>query len=274
MEQRNELSNLTQRQLLFPFISFQEYPLGFNPITETPIKRKRSKWGYSQMCRFWIYRIWKHEIISNYTTLMRMDNDSCFKNSTNRIYPLLPTLNQTLVYKSNRKGVDSRRFTRGIWTLVESYVNQHNITPQNPELWAFVKESDGRASYFNNFEISRVSFFQRDDVMRFQEHVTEMEPFGVFRKRWGDAVIRFITLAIFASPDQIDQSDTAEYYGHRYYGKRAECIPTDYWEFCPHCMFKGFTCLALAEHIANKYHGTLEDSKLEVMQLVPENCKK
>lgn len=55
----------------------------------------------------------------------------------------------------------------------------------------------------SNFEVSSKSFMQRPDVALWHDALTEKEPFGVYRHRWGDAVTRFLTSAIFENQDRI-----------------------------------------------------------------------
>lgn len=224
--QKDVLQNATARTLFFPVVDpfddpLSSFPDGFDPVNETSLFAKRSKWGYQQMCRFWITHIWKHqEILSNYTTIMRMDTDSCFVSKPT--YPV-PNLRSTAtVYKANptkvildpTKGLDSPKYTFGLLEFANDYLKENQLTPQNPYLWNLALTTEARASFFSNFEISRISFFQRPDVMKFQQAITESEPYGVFRYRWGDAVVRFLTLAIFATPSQVDLSTTRKYYAH------------------------------------------------------------
>jgi hypothetical protein len=211
--QKEELQSATTRALFFPVVDFEDYPEGFNPVNETSLFSKRSKWGYQQMCRFWITRIWTQDILSNFTTIMRMDTDSCFLSRSS--YPVPNFRSASTVYKANPINVlDSAKYTTGLKVFAQEYIRENTLTPKNPYLWQKVIATHARASFFSNFEIDRVYFFQREDVMKFQQAVTEKKPFGVFRHRWGDAVIRFLTLAIFATPNQVDLSGTRRYYGH------------------------------------------------------------
>lgn len=65
-------NNCTTRDLSFPVVDFQSFPQGFNATSEQSNMSKRSKWGYQQMIRFWITRIWTHEILNDgqFTSVM------------------------------------------------------------------------------------------------------------------------------------------------------------------------------------------------------------
>ena len=201
-KQMHTIRNATTRPVHFPVVDFQQFPKGFNPDTEESNWKKRSRWGYQQMCRFWATKIWEHPILNDYSTYMRFDADSCFtKGLAQYAYlPSLPTETQH-VYAANEFRTERPRFIVGLHKLAEEYVIANNITVKNPELFEAVGKK--RTIIYNNFEISNITFFRQADVMAFQRAITEMEPFGVFRKRWGDAPIRTLTLAIFADASQV-----------------------------------------------------------------------
>ena len=166
-----------------------------------------------QMIRFWITRIWNHKAVANYTTLMRLDADSCLKDKPK--YPLPHLRSNSSVYMANDIGKkDGAKVTKGLFQFATEYVEKNRLEIQNPALWKIANESQGRRMFFNNLEVTRVSFFQQERVMAFQKALTEFPPFGVFRNRWGDAPVRLLTMAIFGTPDQIDIESTSSYYGH------------------------------------------------------------
>lgn len=186
--------------------------------------QKRGKFGYWQMCRFWIYKIWTHPILDQYASIMRMDTDSCFLGPTNSSLPHLPQCDGSHdpscrhVYSANDLCV--ARTTRGILELTHRHlgVDRHSdIVPSNPDLWARIPNNTLAKTrfpaFYTNFEVADVSFFRRPDVMAFQRAMTDEPPFGVFRNQWGDAPIRLLTLALFAGPNQVAMGQNANY-GH------------------------------------------------------------
>jgi len=58
----------------------------------------------------------------------------------------------------------------------------------------------------NNFEIMRREFFQRPSVQAFTERIVNKEPYGIYKHRWGDAALRFMSLALFSSKEEIAPS--------------------------------------------------------------------
>ena len=207
-EQKSSIQSITERPIHFPLVDFQQFPDEFNPETEEGNWKKRSKWGYQQMCRFWTTKIWEHPVLDDYSTYMRFDTDSCFTETLNE-YPYLPGLpaDKPYVYAANQFAKERPRFIAGLFELAKDYVALNNITVKNPELWEAVRE---RKIIYNNFEISNITFFRQPDVMAFQRAVSDSEPFGVFRKRWGDAPIRTLTLAIFAEATEVIWNSTIQ----------------------------------------------------------------
>ncbi len=192
---------ITERPLHFSIVDFHQFPDGFDPEKESPNFKRRSKWGYQQMCRFWATKIWEHSVLDDYSSFMRFDTDSCFTMSLPN-YPYLPGLptDDHYAYAANRLARDNPTFLDGLFKLSNKYVIDNNITVKNPRLRQKSKKVN---IALNNFEISNITFFRQPEVTAFQRAGTEVEPFGVFRKRWGDAPIRLITLTIFAEESEV-----------------------------------------------------------------------
>jgi len=202
---KERFQNFTTREVYFPYVNWSEFPSGFDPDKNKSRFRKRSRWGYWQMCRFWIYRIWNHRILDRYSSIMRMDTDSCFTSTANAALPNLPDP-QKHVYVVNKAEWPAYS-VRGLFDVTQEHINKHNITPRNNVLWNRVLEWNKKGkplpSMYNNFEITKVAFFRQPNVMAYQRAISESEPFGVFRKQWGDAPVRYLTLALFSEPDEI-----------------------------------------------------------------------
>lgn len=224
-EQTQSIVQSTSRPVAFPLVDFTTFPAGFDPdaadsSNTTGVKKfrvqGRSEWGYYQMIRFWVTGIWKHPALEPYGTVMRIDSDSCFKAPNN----YLPNLkNPNLVYYSQYVGFeDGKNFTIGLLDFAKQFLRVNNRHAANPMLWQFIQttwEAEQTLPLFQtNFEVSRKEWMQRADVMAWHDALTEAEPFGIFRYRWGDAVTRFLTAAMFASNEMIMTSHP-DGYGHK-----------------------------------------------------------
>lgn len=200
----------TTSKITFPIqADFDKFPPNFNPSVEAPMFVKRSKWGYQHMCRFWISLVWHHLALQAFDTILRIDADSCFSsphsNDTNTLMLSLPP---DTVYKANPPIVNDAWPNHGLLDSVQDYVRVHDIQPKNPKLLHLAQQTldkEHRLPMFrNNLELDRLSFFQSTPVQDFQRYL--VSNFEFYRYRWGDAPIRFLTLAIFATSEQLEMS--------------------------------------------------------------------
>jgi len=211
------LRNCTDRTVTFAEVDFAQYPEGFDPEKEESRWQKRSKWGYNQMIRFFVTGLWAHPaIVGKYDFVMRLDADACWRDAPPRVD--YPYLSRGYVYERFEDGKDGKDVCEGLYTFTSQYIEKQQLQVADPQRWHDFerawKERETCLGYFNNFEITRVNFMTQPKVRKWHEAVTEKEPFGVFRFRWGDALIRYLTLALFAEPKMISYHNNTEYYQH------------------------------------------------------------
>ena len=174
------------------------------------------------MIRFFISGLWQHKAIEGYDVVMRLDADSCWNEisqndrlSEPRIYPYLP---DGVVYQRHREGKDDGHVCEGLYNFTVNYIAAHGIVVANPTLWQTFKntwlEEEKCLGFFNNFEIVKLDFMKKPAVRQWHEAVTERPPFGVYRRRWGDALVRYLTLALFAPPGGVLYHNITDYYRH------------------------------------------------------------
>ena len=204
--QIEHLRNCTPRELFFPLVDFSVFPKGFDPVNSTSNWSRRSKWGYHQMISFWITNIWEHDAITPYDTIMRIDSDSCWSHPVQTDGPrrYLPGLPKGKVYYANHLMYDEPFVTENFVEFTSDYIARENITVMNPDLLKSHRSVDNltRITY-NNFEVSSVDFMLRPEVRKWHFRITNEAPFHVFKYRWGDAIERFATMAIFMDPSEI-----------------------------------------------------------------------
>ena len=212
------LQNCTDRAVTFAEVDFGQYPAGFDAEKEESRWQKRSKWGYNQMIRFFVTGLWAHPAIAKgkYDLVMRLDADSCWRETPPGVsYPYLPKHH---MYERFENGKDGTDVCAGLYNFTANYIEKEQLQVADLKRWEDFerewKEHEKCLGYFNNFEVTRVDFMNQAHVRRWHEAVTEMEPFGVYRFRWGDALIRYLTLAMFAAPDMISYHNNTEYYEH------------------------------------------------------------
>ena len=100
--------------------------------------------------------------------------------------------------------------------LLDGYIKKENLTkhyiPENiinhthnhPQYSA-------SPSFYNNFEMGKISYFFRPEVQKFSEYVKNSE--GIYDYRWGDAIIRFFQILFFTN--KIHCFDGGFYYEHQ-----------------------------------------------------------
>jgi len=168
----------------------------------------RAPWGYAQMIRFWTSQVWKHPAVQEYKNILRLDTDSCFTGTDGgKNGGIWKGLKQKYVYRSEEMGVGVNTFINYLYDFTVSYLETHSIKPKNRKLWSEIKnmwaENRTLPMYHKSFEVSRVSFFLRPDVMQWHEALTDGHPFGVFRYRWSDAHTKVLTMALFAKKGEV-----------------------------------------------------------------------
>jgi hypothetical protein len=106
---------------------------------------------------------------------------------------------------ANIREVQSENEFPGL-TLVRNftaaYIIKNNITAQNPDLLGDVfNKTMEIPNYSNNIEVVDLSFMRRKEVLDFVRAIDESK--GIFLYRWGDAPLRYITLALFANATEV-----------------------------------------------------------------------
>jgi hypothetical protein len=109
------------------------------------------------------------------------------------------------LYMANHRSVDYENILPGITrirNLTVDYIMKKNVTVQNPDMFADVfNKASEIPNYWNNIEVVDLAFMQRNDVMDFIKTIDESQ--GIFLYRWGDAPLRYITLALFTNTTQV-----------------------------------------------------------------------
>jgi len=106
---------------------------------------------------------------------------------------------------ANQREVDFEYILPGMTlarNLTAAYIIEKNITVQNPDMVADVFNKTWEIpNFWNNIEAIDLSFIRRKEVLDFIQAIDESK--GIFLYRWGDAPLRYITLALFANASQI-----------------------------------------------------------------------
>lgn len=195
--------NITEKSQIYKNITYNiidvsniffNFPYKFNESGYTPFFKKRGKWNYQHMCRFFFRDIFLHPSLNDVDMYMRLDSESKLNTTIN----LFEYMKESKVYMHNTIFNDAKRVIEKLKDFTESYVSTLKIEIKDKTNYnnAF---NNTVLSYYNNFEICRMNFFRTKEVIQFT-HLVDFS-YGQFIYRWGDAPLRFITLSLFSRSD-------------------------------------------------------------------------
>lgn len=203
---KDKLKKISKHFLRFIPITFT-FPKNFNTSIKSPFP-KRSKWGYMHMCRFWFKDIWMNPALKEFKYLLRFDTDSCLVGRNFSI----PN-NSSLIYMHHYFTFEFRFITDLRQTILR-YVAKFRTKPKTPGLFKMIE--GGRINcfpmWYNNLEITNIEFMKRPEVRQFMDAIDSTH--GQYKYRWGDAPLRFATMALFAPPGTIVQLNFQNNYKH------------------------------------------------------------
>lgn len=189
----------TSKPIAFPSADLG-YPEEFNLSEESEEIQERLKSIYPQVVRFWLTGLWKHPGLDAFDIVMRVDFDTCFNQKNN----YLPNFEKhRMSYHAQYVGFDDSNTIIGLHDFAKEYLAKENILPSDPLAWQLMTQSwvkkQSLPLYQASIEVIRKSFMQHPQVTKFNEAVTEKEPFGVFRHGWNDHAVRFLTTTLFTN---------------------------------------------------------------------------
>lgn len=200
-----DFQDLTHHKIHYVPIMFH-FPKGFNSSAKSPYKG-RTKWGYIHMCKFWFKDVWQLPILRRFRYLMRFDTDSCmidkkFKLNLHEQYKYLHA-----EYMYEYSYIDDLNKT------IFQYISEYNITPKNPDLFKVYLQTKGELPmWYNNVEITDIDFMLSLEVQNFLNMIDVTH--GQYKYRWGDAPLRYATMAIFTSRGEVTSLGMKSSYKH------------------------------------------------------------
>ncbi|CAF2064941.1 unnamed protein product [Rotaria magnacalcarata] len=199
------IASVTKRQVIFYNVddAFTSFPKGFDPYLEEPNWMKRGKWNYQHMCRFWFKLIMDIPLVLEYKYVMRLDDDSKIIGAWDNIFDLMGKRNA--VYFGNVEEADSENGLPGLMklkTFTINYTESYQVIPKNPKRLIRAFDIPNHIRLYNtNFDVIKVDFFRRSEIRHWTDAVDATH--GIFKYRWGDHVLRYLTTALFATPVEV-----------------------------------------------------------------------
>lgn len=194
----------TKRHIIFRNVDreFTSFPLGFNPYSNDPTWSKRGKWNYHHMIRFWFKFVFEIPEIRQYDYIMRLDDDSELIGVWPNVFTIMQKRNA--VYFANDESSESEDGLPGtmkLKALCSNYSSTHNVSLQIRKRLDQLFYKNTVKTYYNNFEVMNTSFFRRIAVREWVQAIDDSH--GIYKYRWGDAILRRMTLTLFAETSQI-----------------------------------------------------------------------
>jgi hypothetical protein len=154
------------------------------------------------MIRFWFKILFELPQLEKYEYIMRLDDDSKMTDKWINVFDEMRQKNA--LYFANNVDVDLEEQLPGTMKLKQvtvDYVKQNNIKPKQLQTLRDAFGNKTVRNYFNNFEVIKMEFFRRQEIRRWIESIDSTN--GIFYYRWGDAILRYLTFALFAEQHEV-----------------------------------------------------------------------
>lgn len=156
--------------------------------------------GYCHMCKWFADDIFEHPRLAELDWYMRLDVDSYILAPIN-YDPFRFLERESKIYGYLTTFYEESRVVEGLGAAVARYLSKQGINPTF--LNKFVNR-DGfwnLTSFYTNFEVTKLEFWRSANCRSFINFINSER--GIYLKRWGDAPLHFLSLALFASEGQI-----------------------------------------------------------------------
>jgi len=183
--------------------------------------------GYHAMCHFFSTRIINHYRIRHLDYFMRLDTDVFFEEHV--CYdPIRLSHANNLTYSVRDQSLEPAWVSVGFWGFVNEYATSHDeVMDRLSESDCAVPPSDewdehAVPTYTTHLEVVHVPSFQRPDVQDWMEAM-DRNWRGFYQHRWGDAMVRRLTTAMFFPPETVRVLCSFQYDHQGTYAKACEC---------------------------------------------------
>ena len=200
-ELQRQITGVTRSPIQFETVTFQIPE--FLDRAKIPETIYYQKWGfgigYRNMCRFFAGEFFHHPVLKNFKYVWRLDSDSFILSSPNfNVFKKMADENYVYGFQHIEKDVPE--VTGGLWEATKKYIEEHQIIPTYLSDF-LVNGAWDLSYYYSNFEILDMEFFRTKEIQNYYQHLDKTG--GIYMHRWGDHIIRLLTLAIFADKNKV-----------------------------------------------------------------------
>ena len=171
--------------------------------TDWPRRRLRTFGiGYRRMCRFWFAGVFELADVRRLSYLMRLDTDSELRCRAGSRDPFELMAHQNAVYGYVAVKTDHPMVAKNLTAFGAAYARR---VPQIEDaFYRFPPDPPTNCPapmFYTNFEVMDVAWFAAPRAAAFARAVDATGQ--IFGNRWGDAPLRWLTLALFAGRSQL-----------------------------------------------------------------------
>ena len=196
-------------------------PHDFQVPPQTP---PQSKWkqagtftaGYRHMIRLFTSGIWGLVAREGYRFVMRMDEDSFLRSSVP--YNFFSRMDaENLDYAYRLASWESGSFAGRFFSFIRNYLQEHQLTPRTllepckvrtVEAYSF-KQCGPLYGFYNNFFVSRIDFWLREDVQMFLQQIVHSH--YIYTQRWNDILWQSVIVQTLVPPERVAMWDDFAY---------------------------------------------------------------
>jgi hypothetical protein len=183
---RRSISSNAAGPVFFQIVSF-ELPSFINSsrLQQAPCGRSIN---YRHMCRFHARDVYYQPILSGVDYAWRLDDDAILLDDV--MYDVFGFMKERdLVYGYRLIVRDGMDCIYGLWPATKEYIKNNSIVVEFFADWPI------KHVFYNNFEVSALSFWRSPAYQNYIEYVDSLG--GIFYYRWGDAPIKTLALSMF-----------------------------------------------------------------------------
>jgi hypothetical protein len=153
--------------------------------------------GYRMMCRFFSGVLQNHKALDEFDYYIRMDHDSFFIEP--KALDVEKSIKETNFDYLYRSVWTDHKEKKGIWEFTKEYAKKNNLSLEgfkDLKMLNHKGEFNGRSPY-NNFHISKISFWRSAPVKKFIKAIEDRD--GSIKMHWHDTNIHSMLMGLFSA---------------------------------------------------------------------------
>ncbi len=200
----------THREVVYVDVTgfFHVFPYGFVPHPHVNYDSQRTE-------HFVISDIWEVPHLKQHDVILRFSDTTCLT-INNYDLPDFPSnlpdgfVKDEIAYQSQtvpNNYVIGHKYIENLFEATLDFITANEITPKNPILWGMIMDlyqdkAGALPKLDNSFELIRKEFMQRRDVRAYHNFIADMKADEFYNNRWSSEVVRYLTMAIFGTPEE------------------------------------------------------------------------